>query len=380
MKKLSSLTPCLKNTIITFIIVLLITFIFYIFKFEGNITGFFCIGSVLPLSPYLNPETTKIVPDEIGYDGQLFLTIALDPLLKNPDSILALDNPPFRYRRILYPFLSYLISLGNRNLIPYVMVGLNVIAISLIVLLVSLYLKHYKQKTESSLCILSIPGIWIVLAFSTADVINSLWMIAAIYFYTIKSPKKLSVAIILACLTRETSLLIWLTFVILSIWEKHKNYLLYLIPAIFPAIFWNIYVLLRFNQQNIAGVESNFVYPFQGILEKFTLIIQTGLQGKNIYDLYCFLLLITIILFNIIVSYLKIDSNRIIFIQTLFTGIVVVMSSQAILSYFFNYPRTFIDVYILLFLLQGGRMIKSIQYGTAGLLGVSSLMFLVAHT
>ena len=39
---------------------------------------------------------------EVGYDGQQFLTIALDPALKNIESISALDNPRYRYRRIMY--------------------------------------------------------------------------------------------------------------------------------------------------------------------------------------------------------------------------------------------------------------------------------------
>ncbi|WLT36996.1 hypothetical protein NON20_13125 [Synechocystis sp. B12] len=66
---------------------------FYWAKFDGQITGFFRIGSVLPLSPLLNPAETLIYQGELGYDGQQFLTIALDPGLQNDDSIAPLIIP-----------------------------------------------------------------------------------------------------------------------------------------------------------------------------------------------------------------------------------------------------------------------------------------------
>jgi len=43
----------IRNTILAVAIVAAIVLYLYVFKFAGNITGFFRIGSILPLSPFL---------------------------------------------------------------------------------------------------------------------------------------------------------------------------------------------------------------------------------------------------------------------------------------------------------------------------------------
>ena len=61
------------------IIVASITFGFW-FKFEKNITGFFLIGETFKKSPFLDENKILIVKNEVGYDGQQFLSLAFDPL------------------------------------------------------------------------------------------------------------------------------------------------------------------------------------------------------------------------------------------------------------------------------------------------------------
>ena len=99
-------------------------------KFDGNITGFFRIGSELPLSPFLESSKTLMFQGELGYDGQQFLSIALDPGLSNPDTIAALDHPAYRYRRIVYPLLGYCLGWGNPGWIPWALVAVNIVAIA----------------------------------------------------------------------------------------------------------------------------------------------------------------------------------------------------------------------------------------------------------
>jgi hypothetical protein len=48
-----------------------------------------------------------------GYDGQFYAQLALVPLLKDPAIDRALDNPPYRARRILFSWTAYLLGLGR---------------------------------------------------------------------------------------------------------------------------------------------------------------------------------------------------------------------------------------------------------------------------
>lgn len=80
-------------------------------KFNGNITGFYRIGSTLRKSQLLDRQELFIHKGKTGNDGQLFLALSLDPLLRNPSTVTALDSPRYRAKRIMYPVMGYI--LGN---------------------------------------------------------------------------------------------------------------------------------------------------------------------------------------------------------------------------------------------------------------------------
>lgn len=62
-----------------------------------------------------------------GYDGQFAYYIARDPLGAAP----LVDVPAYRYQRILLPLLAHLLVLGNASLLPFALVGINLLALTL---------------------------------------------------------------------------------------------------------------------------------------------------------------------------------------------------------------------------------------------------------
>ena len=57
----------------------------------------------------------------VGYDGRFSYHIAVNPL----GSTQGLDEPNYRYQRILYPLLVKLLSLGIPELVPWLMIAVN---------------------------------------------------------------------------------------------------------------------------------------------------------------------------------------------------------------------------------------------------------------
>jgi hypothetical protein len=49
----------------------------------------------------------------VGYDGQFYVQLAVDPLLRDPSIDTALDAPAFRARRILFSWTAWLLGLGR---------------------------------------------------------------------------------------------------------------------------------------------------------------------------------------------------------------------------------------------------------------------------
>lgn len=375
---MNKLSPRVINLFITVVIVTLVIIYLYFIKFQGNITGFFRIGSILKLSPFLDPETTKIYQGEIGYDGQQFLSLAFDPFLRNAETIATLDHPIYRYRRILYPLISYLLSFGNQTLIPYIMVAINYLSIIGIVWIISLYFKLNQEQKWQPLLTLCIPGVWIVLSLGTADLLSSLLLILSFYCYRYSRPIWTAVTISLASLTRETLLLIWLAMLLTSILQNKKEQRKQLLWAWIPPFLWTIYISFL-HLPGAVRVKANFGYPFMGIYEKFISIFMGGFQAENLFEAYSFILILIIFITIFIISARNRRDNQLIQLSTLLYGTMFVISSMTILSYYLDYSRVFMDVYFLLILsIQANKIpVKSVFLLT---LGLGNFAFLTLHS
>jgi hypothetical protein len=90
-------------------------------QYYGLLSDWLCAAPVTLLESWASGNSSR----GNGYDGQMFLSLGLDPGLRHEGTIAALDLPLYRYRRILYPLLGYLLGLGNPALIPYSMVAIN---------------------------------------------------------------------------------------------------------------------------------------------------------------------------------------------------------------------------------------------------------------
>ncbi len=355
----------LRNMVIASLITLAVALFYWQFKFDGNITGFFRIGDVIPLSPYLDPAQALIYPDQLGYDGQFFLTLGFDPTLTNPDSVLALDNPPYRYQRIFYSLLGYLLGLGQPALIPYVLVAINMACIVLITGLISWAFQtsdatHATNATESAiprpdwapLLTLCIPGIWMILGFSTADLLSSLLLLTAFCCYHRGKVGQTAGAIALACLTRETMAIGWFALLLDSIRRRNWPQVGALIIAICPTMGWRLYITHNLTQYLNNGLTNSFVFPFTGITGKLITLVKGGLDSNNLFEGYAFLLLIAV--FVMLLWRARQSRHTFaIWLAGLLYALLFFSSATAILEYFLGYSRVYVDAFLLLLLSWG---------------------------
>jgi hypothetical protein len=109
-------------------------------------------------SPAINADKAHIQSDS-GYDGQYFLYIAQDPAGARP----YLDNASYRYGRIVYPLLARGLALGRQDTIPFMLVGVNVLAIALGTFALGVILRRHDQSPWYALLFASYPGIFVAL-------------------------------------------------------------------------------------------------------------------------------------------------------------------------------------------------------------------------
>jgi hypothetical protein len=367
------------NAVATFCIVFSIASLLFYFTFDHRITGFFCIGDILPMSPYIDKSSAYIFKGKVGYDGQFFLAIALDPALQNKRTIQALDNPKFRYRRIGYPIVGYVIGLGNSELIPYVLVGLNIICIVTIVLLISVLFQFESVSPQYRwvpVLALAIPGVWVTLCTSTADLLGTTLFIATLVGLRLGRNGLASVALCLACLTRETYLGVAVVLIILELRRNWRN-TLWLGLATVPTLLWNalVYVCI---QDGTSGLRESFGIPFAGILAKLQAILGGGLSIKNLYEAYSFALLMATALF-LAVSVIRTSRYpAVVPFSVLPYLVILTVSKMHTLGYHSNYLRVFIDIFVLNILMTQREPADLVKKGLL-LVGIPASAAYVTH-
>ena len=94
---------------------------------HGSIGRFILVGRHFA-TPAQLPHGMPVAPT-YGYDGQFFYRLALNPLNFSPTAYGITMDRPYRYMRIGYPALTWLVSLGQHFLVPIMLVAVNVAAV-----------------------------------------------------------------------------------------------------------------------------------------------------------------------------------------------------------------------------------------------------------
>lgn len=204
--------------------------------------------------------------DRWGFDGQHYAQIALDPLLRDPQLAIALDNPPIRARRILMSWLAWLGGLGRPSWILNVYASLNLIFwVGFVVLMTRLFRPRGWAGLAGFSAMLMTCGIIESMHGSLTDFPGFVLMTLALMIGGTGGAAVLA----LAALTREPNIM-----GVVGLWSyrppwlaaARRNLLLGLIVGL-PLLLWFAYVAWRFPPKEALD-GGNMTWPLRGILSK----------------------------------------------------------------------------------------------------------------
>src|SRR5208283_3641787 len=208
---------------------------------------------------------------------QHYAQIALDPLLRDPQIKTAIDNPPYRARRILLPWLAWLGGLGRPFWILNVYAALNfVFWLGFAVTMTVLFRPYGWTGLAGLAAMLLTCGVIASMWASLADFPGFVLMTLAVMVGSGGGAGVLA----LAALTRETSL-----FGLVGLWKfkppwrdtLKRNLRLACIAAV-PMALWFGYVAWRL--QMAATVDGdNLDWPLRGIMGKLGGFSVVAVQG-----------------------------------------------------------------------------------------------------
>ena len=199
-----------------------------------------------------------------GYDGQFAYYIARDPL----GAAEKMDEPAYRYRRILYPALAWLLSAGGQaGLLPWALLGINLAASAAATgLLAWLLERHDARGWFAWLLPWSIGGLF-ALRGNLNEHLSLALALAGLAFLVRERPGLAAVAFALGGLAKEMALLFAVGGVCWLLARRRREAALGLaLGSIGPLLVWSGFLPIWLEQPLFPSERTAFEWlPFWGL-------------------------------------------------------------------------------------------------------------------
>lgn len=244
-------------------------------KCNNNFSCFITAGSKF-INAQVAPANLIIQPNSWGYDGQFYYRLALNPLTnKLVEYGIKLDNPPYRHQRIILPMLAWLFSTGFFQLIPFLLVFINFLALGGIALYGGLLAKMFNRHALWGMAFSLYPGFIFTLRHDLTEILEIFFIISCFYYIRKEKWIVATLLLVLALLTKETAVLVAVAIFftnllpiksVLKKWNiKHIPWPVSLVPLAVCGI-WQIVLYLIWGNSSYYGAVRIVSWPFIGLL------------------------------------------------------------------------------------------------------------------
>ena len=152
------------------------------------------------------PRGLLLVPSA-GYDGQFYYRLALDPVNWDKTAFGITMDQSYRYTRIGYPILAWLVSLGQHQLVPVALVAINLVAVAAMAYLGAMFARDAGRHALWGLAFAAYFGLVISVGRDTAEPLAEACMLGGLLAYRRNRPLLATAAFAVGAITRETILL-----------------------------------------------------------------------------------------------------------------------------------------------------------------------------
>ncbi len=265
-------------------------FLWAVAQFYLPETGF---TSLIMIGDEIGPrETTALrqVPhyvyeDSAGYDGAYYVQLSLDPALTSPELPAAIDNLPYRARRILFSWVAWLAGLGRAEWIVQAHALLNVVAwVALALVLVRWFPPTSWENFLRWFAVMFSHGLCMSVRDSLVDGPALLLLALAMAAEEDGRRGRSATLMALAGLGRETSLLALGGLAPADATANKSAWRRFALTAALvalPLAAWVISIRLRFGPPVETGL-NNFTLPLTGLAEKWGVTLASlNLRGDS---------------------------------------------------------------------------------------------------
>ena len=208
-----------------------------------------------------------------GYDGQFYYRMAVAPFSFQPvDHGIRFDAPTYRTGRIGYPLLVWMLTAGHPALAPAAMFIVNLLGLGAIGALSVTLVRINGLSRLSPVAIVLWPGFVATLAHDTTEIISEAFLLLAIVLHTRRRFGWFALSGALAALTRETTAVVLLGFLLtdLAAWRGRGRVVAIACGAMLlvPVAIWHEALPLLWHLPGASGAfGQNVGWPMMGLWE-----------------------------------------------------------------------------------------------------------------
>jgi hypothetical protein len=173
---------------------------------KGDITRFILVGRHFATPSQLPPGVA--VAPTYGYDGQFFYRLALNPANFSHIAYGIRVDQPYRYMRIGYPWLTWLVSFGQHVLVPVMLVVINIVAIGAIGYLGGMFARQGGRHALAGLVLPAYFGLLTSVSRDTAEPLAAACLLGGLLAIRARRPVLAGLLLAYGTLTRESVMVV----------------------------------------------------------------------------------------------------------------------------------------------------------------------------
>jgi hypothetical protein len=243
---------------------------------NGHLTLFIMAGHTYT-KPAQLPRGVLRVPSA-GYDGQFYYRLALDPVNWSKTAYGITMDQSYRYTRIGYPILAWLVSLGRHQFVPVVLVAINLLAVAAMAFLGGMFARESGRHALWGLAFAAYFGLVISVGRDTAEPLAEACMLGGLLAYRRSRPLLATVAFTVGAITRETILLAPAAIAVTRLVAMARRRarpgladLTWLVPACaYGLVELAVHFVVRGEFPLLANGGRNLAVPFTAMIDALT--------------------------------------------------------------------------------------------------------------
>ena len=293
-----------------------------------------------------------------GYDGQFYYRFALNPFNWHRTAYGITIDHNYRYTRIGYPLVAWIVSLGQHHLVPVVLVVVNLVCVAIMAWLGAKFAQESGRHALWGLLFAGYFGLVISVGRDTAEPLADACMLGGLLAYRHSRYVLAALLIAYGVITNEPILVVAVAIALTRLYAMYRRQarpgrpdLVWVLPgAAYVVLQAAEHFIVKGKAGGVADVTQNFTLPFKAmvpaVVRDFRLMSWTHLGMYDI-NLIEFIALVTFVVAGLLVlrSTTAPVHERIAFVG--FVIVEMVIASGQFWDTVFGDGRTYIDCFLL---------------------------------